>query len=168
MSPRAGYPPEVEARLRSVYDEMMWLAQRTDTTAAAARSWYTHVAAVALRNKVRIFTGLVSKKALRPGAELRLEHYKRIQTRLTSLVSQHLDSRTRVPEEFLLLIQECERVHIVTRLENHEAMKADGDYRRAGIELVSWRSMSPESQSFLWKRVLQGRVANAAKYKPRD
>lgn len=167
MKPSFSITPTVRAKLASVYEEVMWLAERPNTTSSAARAWYTHVAAVALKRQVRRFTGNVSDSAATDEkAILRLEHFKRIQTTLTNLVARHRKTGTRSAEEFIRIVIDCEQVHIVTMAENYAAMKAKGDYSLAKISLRDWRSLPAERQKFLWKKVLNGKVSNAAEFAP--
>lgn len=159
--------PELEARLRSVYEEMMWLARRPDTTASMARAWYTHVAGGRLATKLRRFSGLVSKAAIaEEGVTWRLEHFKRIQTTLTKLVECHRLTGADDATEFIRTIVECEQVHLVSFHENYAAMVAGGDYAAAGINLVEWAEVPPELQRHLWAKILKGRVANAHAFAP--
>ena len=152
---------DIEATLRSVYEEVMWLARRPNTSPASARSWYTHVASVRLRRYLRVFSGKVSRRALEPDAVRRLEHFKRLQTTLTKLVADHVSRGVSDPREFIRVVTECEQVHIVTFQENYDAMKADGDYDRAGISLIDWKDISPVIRRELFTKVLRGRVSNA-------
>ncbi len=159
---------QLHAELVSIYDEMMWLAKRPNVSAGSARSWYTHVMSGTVALRLRYFTGKVSRSAAESETEtLRLEHYKRIQTNLTGLVKRHRGFRQPRPEEFVRMLLEYERVHIVTFQENYAAMRAKGNYRKAGIELLPWRSLSPERQVSLWKKMLRGKVANASNYAPK-
>ena len=152
--------------LECVYGQMMWLAKQPDETPSLARAWYTHVWAGKFAGRVRHFTGKVFRAAAADSdADLRLEHYLRIQTKLTKLVERHLRSKRPAPAGFVRLVLECERVHIVTRDENYAAMRADGDYRAAGIRLVSWGSLPEATRQALWKKMLRRRVANADEYK---
>jgi len=124
----------IHENLASIYEEIMWLAERPNTTPSAARAWYTHIAVNPLRRHIRRFTGKVSLSTVKDkNASLRLEHFKRIQTTLTQLVNRHLQTGTRNNTEFIKTILECEQVHIVTISENYAAMKAKGDYLLAGI-----------------------------------
>jgi hypothetical protein len=165
MKPPVEIPPAVRANLASIYEEVMWLAERPNTTPSAARAWYTHVAVHRLRRDVRRFTGKVSHEAATDeGAILRLEHFMRIQTTLTQLVARHLKTETRSAAEFISIVLEYEQVHIVTLAENYAAMKAKGDYLLAGISLVDWRDLPAERQRVLWRKVLNGRVSNAAEF----
>ena len=166
MSPRTAVPKDIKARLAAVYEEVMWLAHRSNTSPSAARAWYTHIASFTLRRQVRRFSGKVSLEALKQNAVLRLEHFKRLQTTLTKLVAEHLRSGIKDPNEFVCVVIDYERVHIVTHQKNYEARKADGNYRKAGISLVAWKSLDTEMQLFLWKKVLKGKVANARDFEP--
>lgn len=158
---------KVVALLASIYEEVMWLADRPNNTAADARAWYTHIAHLKVRRLARRFTGNVSRSAVTDeAAELRLEHFKRMQTTLTKLVARHLSEGKQNSEEFIETVLDCEQVHIVTKRENYDAMKAKGDYTLAGIELVPWERIPLERQQKLWKSVLRGRVANASDFAP--
>ncbi len=150
-------------KLAEIYEEVMWLARRPGKTPANARAWYTHVAAMRLRRDVRRFTGQVSKEALNKDVVLRLEHFLRIQTTLTQLIRQHLKNGDN-SKEFIEVVLRCEQVNIVTLKENYDAMKAKGDYEQAGIVLVKWDSISQEKRSFLWKKMLFGKVSNANEF----
>jgi hypothetical protein len=57
-------------------------------------------------------------------------------------------------------------VHIVTFSENYAAMRADGNYRKAGIKLLAWRSIPTERRQVLWLKMLRGKVANAKDFSP--
>lgn len=161
-------PQDVDARLRAIYEEVMWLAHRPNTTSSMARAWYTHVAGGRLATKLRLFSGLVSKAAIaEEGVTWRLEHFKRIQTTLTQLVERHVAEGVDDPEEFLRTIVDCEQVHLVTFHENYAAMSAQGDYEVAGIELIDWKEVPPELQRLLWSKCLRGRVANAVAFAPK-
>jgi len=155
----------IESELASIYEEIMWLAVRQNTTPSAARAWYTHVAAVRLSKKIRRFSGRVSRKSIEGGTELRLEHFMRIQTTLTKLIELHINNKRNDAEEFVKTVLECEQVHIVTVEENYDAMKAKGDYDKAHIELIEWKDIEKEKQSLLWKTMLRGKVANASDFK---
>jgi len=157
--------PKIKAALVSIYEEIMWLSTRPNVTAGSARSWYTHVMAESVKKKVRRFTGQVSKAAVEDvGADLRLEHYKRIQTTLTKLVERHRSEGIRKPEEFVTVILDCEQVHIVTLNENYAAMRAKGNYEVAGIQLIPWSKVPQVRRNELWQKMLRGKVANAAEY----
>ena len=153
----------LEAKLTSIYKQVMWLARQPEITPANARGWYTHVVSARLRRDVRRFTGEVSKQALKEGATLRLEHFKRIQTELTKLITRHL-KEVDSAKEFVKMVIDYEQVHIVTLKENYEAMKAKGDYKKAGIELIKWKDIPHKKQNFLWGKMLRGKVSNANEF----
>jgi len=157
----------IEANLASIYEEVMWLANRPNTTPSDARAWYTHIASSSLRKHIRRFSGMVSKRAVSADdVPLRLEHFKRMQTTLTQLVDRHLKTGACDAEEFVRVVLDCEQVHIVTVGENYSAMKAKGDYQSAGIKLIEWTTIPPDRQRFLWNKMLHGKVMNANDYKP--
>ena len=157
--------PKLRVALVSIYEEIMWLASRPNVTAGRARSWYTHVMAESVKRQVRHFTGYVSQQAVQSiGADLRLEHYKRIQTTLTGLVERHRQQGLSNADEFVRTIIECEQVHIVTIQENYDAMRAQGDYTEAGITLIPWGDIQLDRRTELWRKMLRGRVANANAY----
>jgi hypothetical protein len=161
--------PVLRAELIGIYEEVMWLARRPRVTAGNARAWYTHIMSETVKRRLRRFTGKVSRLAAESeSATLRLEHYKRIQTTLTALAERHREVKKPNPDEFIRVLLDCERVHIVTFEENYAAMRADGNYRKAGIELLPWRSLSPQRQAVLWKKMLRGKVANASAYAPKS
>lgn len=155
--------PKLREDLVSIYEEIMWLAQRPNVTGGRARAWYTHIMAESVKKRIRRFTGFVSVNAIEDtSGELRLEHFKRIQTTLTGLVDRHKQSQCTDPEEFVRTVLDFEQVHIVTSAENYAAMKAKGDYALAGIQLVQWDEISPQRRQALWEKMLRGRVANAS------
>ena len=167
MSSQAPLADDLSAELIAIYEEIMWLSRRPNVTASCARAWYTHIMSERIKRRMRQFTGKVSRSAAESDtATLRLEHFKRIQTTLTSLVERHRKSNRPNPDEFVRVLVEYERVHIVTLEENYAAMRAKGNYRNAGIELVAWRSLPPNRQTTLWKKMLRGKVANAEAYAP--
>jgi hypothetical protein len=88
----------------------------------------------------------------------------RIQTKLTSLVEAHLKLKKPNPSDFIRVLLDCEQVHIVTLKENYDAMRAGGDYEKAGIKLVDWHSISLQQRQVLWAKMLRGKVANAGQY----
>ena len=111
---KAKIDPARRTALLAIYEEMMWLANRPNVTASAARSWYTHVGRP-IKLKLRRFTGKVSKSAADDdSAILRLEHFGRIQTTLTQLVERHRKNKKPKADEFVRVLLKCERVHIVT------------------------------------------------------
>jgi hypothetical protein len=159
--------PSIRRRLNQVYAEVMLLAARPQVTPSMARAWYTHVVARRLSRRIRHFSGKVSQKAIaNPQAALRLEHHARIQTKLTQLVTAHLKRKQSNARAFVRLVLDCENVHIVTFRENHAARQNDGDYRKAGIKLVAWRAIPKAKREALWRKMLRGRVANAAEFAP--
>lgn len=156
----------LRAALLSIYDEIMWLSSRPNVTPSKARAWYTHIMAETLKRHIRQFTGKVSRAAVAgEGTGLRLEHYKRIQTTLTDLVTRH-QANGHDPDEFIRTLVDFESVHVVTIEENYAAMRAKGDYAQAGIELVEWEEVPSERRAELWKSMLHGKVANAAQFLP--
>jgi hypothetical protein len=158
----------LRSELATLYEEVMWLAARTNVTPSMARAWYTHVVAGRLSRRIRHFSGKVSREAISDTkATLRLEHHARIQTTLTRLVEAHLKRKRPNPQEFIRVVLECENVHIVTFAENYAAMRNDGNYRRAGIKLVAWRSIPQHRRQTLWAKMLRGKVANASQFAPR-
>jgi hypothetical protein len=160
--------PALREQLATIYKQIMWLSQQPGTSAGNARAWYTHIMAEKVKRRIRRFSGMVSKAAISAeGSTLRLEHYKRIQTTLTTLVERHRKLNSPRPEEFIETVLECERVHIVTVKENHAVMQARGDYRKAGIVLLPWKSIDPARRKQLWSTILRGRVANARSFAPK-
>jgi hypothetical protein len=154
--------------LLTLYEDVMWLASRPKVTPSMARAWYTHVVAGRFTRRIRCFSGKVSQAAASdPSAVLRLEHHLRIQAKLTELVGAHHKLKRPKPEEFIRLVLECENVHIVTFAENYKAMHHGGNYRKAGIKLISWSRIPSERRQVLWKRMLRGRVSNAGEFSPR-
>jgi hypothetical protein len=149
----------VERELSSIYEEVMWLARRQNVRPDIARGWYTHLRSGKLKTKVRRFTGKVSREALKDGAILRLEHFKRMQTALTQLVEKHLENGLDDPTEFVRVLLDSEQVHLVTFKESYAASKAKGDYALAGIDLVDWRDIPAQNRTFLWRKVLSGKVS---------
>ena len=167
MLKKRSIDPQVREELLAAYKQMMWLARQPTVTASMARAWFTHIVVGRLASRIRMFTGKVSAKAAKdPREMLRLEHYKRIQTSITQLVRRHLELKAPRPDEFIELVIQCERVHIVTFHENYAAMKASGNYRKAGITLRNWNTLSRKTRTALWARMLRGRVANAARFQP--
>jgi len=83
--------PKLTVDLTHIYEQVMWLAHQPNVTASMARAWYTHVCAGRVKLRLRSFTGSVSAAAAAdPTQTLRLEHYLRIQTRLTKFVEDHV------------------------------------------------------------------------------
>lgn len=157
--------PDLRAALLSIYEEMMWLSARPNVTPSRARAWYTHVMAESVKLRVRQFTGQVSQAAVAgDGTGLRLEHYRRIQTTLTDLVTRYRQEGAN-PEEFVRTLLGYEAVHIVTIEENYAAMRAKGDYLEAGIVRVPWNEVPSSRREALWNTMLRGKVANADQYR---
>jgi hypothetical protein len=167
MEDSDGLSKNTVEKLRAIYEEMMWLANRPNVSASRARSWYTHVMAEAVKNEIRFFTGMVSSKAVTDKqASLRLEHFKRIQNALTLFVGRHRRLLVPAPDDFVQFIHEFEKVHVVTFQENYEAMKAKGDYSKAKITLIRWDNIPVTRQAEIWKTMLKGKVANAKAFLP--
>jgi hypothetical protein len=161
--------PQLHSAVKSIYEEVMWLARRPNVTPARARSWYTHVMAEAVKRRLRRFTGQVSEAAAKDGeVPLRLEHFKRIQTTLTAFVEQHRNKGVKNSEAFIGILVDCEQVHIVTRDENYAVLRAEGDYEKAGVALLSWEKLSEERRLQLWRRMLHGKVSNADAFRPKS
>ena len=159
--------PQLHTALESIYAEVMWLSRRPNATDGRARAWYTHIMAESVKRKLRRFSGKVSETAAtQSDGPLVLEHFKRIQTTLTELVEKHRTEKLNAPEEFIKTLVEFEHVHIVTRAENYAAMRAKGNYRQAGIVLLSWKQLPETRRTELWKKMLRGKVANADVFKP--
>ena len=162
------FPPTVTDKLIAIYEDLLWLVGRKHVTPAGARVWYTAVWAVSMRTKVRVFSGRVSRAALQDiKGNLCLEHYNRLSAALTSLLKRHITEQINDPADFVLLIEECEKVNITTSAENRVVQARSGDYNAAGIQLVEWRDLSPDQQSILWCKRLRGKVSNAHEYEPR-
>ncbi len=142
----------------------MWLAARPNVTPSRARAWYTHIMAESIKRKIRRFTGYVSASAINDDGPLMLEHFRRIQTALSSLVERHHEGDHSNADEFVDMVLEYEQVHIVTRVENYAAMRAKGNYDKAGIQLVPWAAVPEARQEVLWRQMLRGRVSNAQEY----
>ena len=165
MTFRPSIDPKTRNDLKQIYDQMMWLAKCPNVSPSKARAWYTHIVAESMKRRLRHFTGKVSVAAAAdPSGVLRLEHFMRIQTTLTKLVERHLKLKRPNPSEFIRVVCECELVHIVTFQENYDAMRAGGDYKKAGIKLRSWGSLPKATQQILWDKMLRGKVANAQEY----
>ena len=157
---------DIDRRLTSAYQEIMWLARRPGVTPSMARAWYTHIVAGRLQRSLRSFNGLVSAKAAAASssAALVLEHPGRIQSSLTRLITRHLKLPRPDPNEFVRLVRRLEKVCIVTFRENYDARCHNGNYRAAGIVLRQWSSLAPEQRRKLWSRMLRGRVANCTEF----
>lgn len=130
------------------------------------RTGYTHWLGPELAKEVRMFTGYVSEKAIANNTHigLVLEHFLRIQTELTSLISKHFETGENV-EEFVNEVKRLEQVHIVTKEENTTLRKKvnSGSYEKAGIKLIHWSDIPTESRLFLRKKIM-GKVANSDEF----
>jgi hypothetical protein len=162
------YPAPIIAKLTAIYEDLIWLSRRPHVTQARARAWYSAVWSEALKRNVRLFSGRVSRAALEDiNGTLCLEHYKRLSASLTDLLKKHSsNNHPYSPEEFIKLIEDCERVNITTAKENRNVQTKNGNYADAGIELVEWVSIPREDQILLWKCWLKNKVSNAAEYAP--
>lgn len=162
------YNDQVQEKLTAIYEDLMWLTARPHLSPARARAWYSAVMRVTIKRQVCLFTGYVSRAALAaPSDELVLEHYNRLAHSLTALLSAHKRARTHNPSEFIALVECCEKVNITTKWENQIAQKTQGDYGKAGIELMEWNNIDDEKRRLLYKTKLYGEVANHANYAPR-
>ncbi|NTU52700.1 MAG: hypothetical protein HGA97_03165 [Chlorobiaceae bacterium] len=130
------------------------------------RTGYTHWLGTELSKEVCVFSGLVSESSIKNGTDtgLVLEHYLRIQKELTSLIQKHIKSGEN-KDEFIAEIRRFEQVHIVTKAENTTLRMKDiaGDYEKVGICLVHWSDI-PSDSSWLLRKKLLGKVANASKF----
>lgn len=161
------FPPAVEARLISTYEELMWLANRPNVTPRQARAWYSQVLAIPMAPKVRRFTGMVSCQAIENiHGRLCLEHYNRLSYSLSQLIEDHLEKQINDPTQFLKLIEQGEQVNITTDDENHQVQKTRGDYEAAKIKLVEWNTLSVQQRELLWRTKLKGKVSNATNFAP--
>ena len=157
-------PLSLNDTLTKCYDVMMYAAKSGVFNPTAVRGIYTHVIGPSLKRRICMFTGKVSRAALANlEGELVLEHYHRIQHELTKLVGRHMVEGENC-QEFIDSIYLMEKVHIVTKRENYDAMKAKGCYTAANIELLDWSELSPEVKGFLRKRMLSSRVANISDF----
>jgi hypothetical protein len=148
MTAQASLAHDLHTELVAIYEEVMWLSRRPNVTASCARAWYTHIMSERVKRRIRRFTGKVSRSAAEnDAATLCLEHFRRIQTTLTSLIERHRESKTSNSEEFVRVLVECERVHIVTVEENYAAMCAEGSYSKAGNRAGSLARTVPEAAS---------------------
>jgi hypothetical protein len=55
----------------------------------------------------------------------------------------------------------------VTIEENYSAMRAKGDYTKAGIVPVEWDHIPADRRTVLWTTMLRGKVANADRFRER-
>ena len=163
------YPDPVKEKLRYIYEDLIWLANRPHITPRQARAWYSQVLATTMVRQVRVFTGYVSLAAIDDvHQKLVLEHYNRLSFELSLLIEHHINNQINAPEEFIKLIDKCERVHITTDEENHKAKKEQGNYEAAGIQLHYWNSIETDKRRILWERKLKGKVSNSSNYSPNN
>ncbi len=172
MAADVGNALHVDSRVRddlqSIYADVMWVAKRSGVTPSDARAWYTHKRSARFRLIVRRVSGNVSERAAREKeGPLGLQPYKRMPTTLAKLVERHLATKKRNPDEFVDVVLTLERVHVVTIAENYSATRAKGNYRKAGIKLVAWRSLSENRRTVLWRNLLRGKIANAGLFSRR-
>lgn len=153
----------IDEKLRLCYEVIMMTARKGLLNPRGVRTGYTHWLGPELAKEVRVFTGYVSENAIQNETHigLVLEHYLRIQTELTSLITRHFEFGENV-EEFVNEVKRLEQVHIVTKEENTILRKKvnSGSYEKAGIKLIHWRDIPSQSRLFLRKKIM-GKVANA-------
>lgn len=152
----------IDEKLKLCYEIIMTSARTGLLNPRGVRTGYTHWLGPELAKEVRIFTGYVSENAIINGTHigLVLEHFLRIQTELTSLISKHFEYGEDA-EEFVAEVKRLEQVHIVTKEENTNLRKKvnSGSYEKAGIKLVHWPDIPEESRLFL-RRKIMSKVAN--------
>ncbi|KXU96163.1 hypothetical protein CR51_23580 [Caballeronia megalochromosomata] len=154
----------VDEQLAIVYGVMMHAAGTGLFNATKARAIYSHVMASQLKMQLRTFTGKVSRAAAAdPEGKLILEHFHRIQHKLTLLVADHIKNGSNVGA-FIEAVRRMEQVHIVTFEENYAAHRAKGCYDTAGIELVDWLDLPENVRQTLYRRKLHGAVSNAKQF----
>lgn len=153
--------------LTEVYHQIMWLARQDNVSVANARAWYTAVMSNRVKTRIRLFSGCVSEEAVEAeGSQCHLEHYKRLSMNLTELIRQHHDQRRNAADEFVRLLIDNERVHIVTGRENGAIKNCGGNYKQAGVVLRQWPKIDAKAQRILWQTRLRRQVANADEYAP--
>ena len=81
------------------------------------------------------------------------------------MVAEHKHRNADDPKDFIRILVEWERVHIVTLRENYDVAKVQGDYAIAGITLVEWIEVPVGVRVVLWQKMLRSRVANAATFR---
>lgn len=161
-----GKPGEqmINEQLATAYGVMMHAAGTGLFNATDARAIYTHVIGTKLKMHLRTFTGKVSRAAAAdPEAKLILEHFHRLQHRLTVLVADHMKNGPDAAA-FIEAVRQMEQVHIVTFDENYAAHRAKGCYDTAGIELLDWQDLPEEVRRTLYRRKLRGAVSNAKQF----
>ena len=160
------YPQKIVDRLQSHYEEFIWLAKRPFVTPGQARGWYSQIMGHTLASKIRLFSGMASKKAIEnPSENLVLEHYSRLSFELSCLIKRHIKENIEDSNEFIELIERCERVHITTNAENQQVQATKGCYRTAGIDLVEWSRIEPMIREKLYPK-LKNKVCNANDFHP--
>jgi len=154
----------IDEQLATVYAVMMHAAGTGLFNATKARAIYSHVMASKLKMHLRTFTGKVSRAAAAdPDAKLVLEHFHRLQHKLTLLVADHIKNGPDAAA-FIKAVRNMEQVHIVTFEENYAAHRAKGCYDTAGIELLDWLDLPEDVRRTLYRRKLHGAVSNAKRF----
>ncbi|WP_144063457.1 hypothetical protein [Caballeronia insecticola] len=154
----------VDEQLAIVYRVMMYAAGTGLFNATKTRAIYSHVMASKLKMQLRTFTGKVSRAAAAdPEAKLILEHFHRLQHKLTLLVAEHMKNGPDVAA-FIEAVRRMEQVHIVTFEENYAAHRAKGCYVTAGIDLLDWLDLPEDVRRTLYWRKLHGAVSNAKQF----
>jgi hypothetical protein len=164
--PKNAKPDEqtINEQLATCYEVMMYAAGTALFNATDARTIYSHVIGPKLKMHLRTFTGKVSRAAAAdPEAELRLEHFHRLQYRLTELVADHMKNGPDA-DAFIKAVRHMEQVHIVTFDENYAARRSKGCYDAAGIELLDWQDLPEDVRRTLYRRKLRGAVWNAKQF----
>jgi hypothetical protein len=162
------FPPEVEQKLRAIYEEMTWLGQRDGygVSAAMARGWAV-TKCDKIRSELRLFTGYVSKQSLLPGQDLVHEHHRRIHKSITALVEGHLRDNLNHPGQFIAKIADLESVNITTRAENERIRHAGGDYPTAGVTLMDWNVIDDAARQMeIWTKKIKRKVSNWQFFEP--
>jgi len=154
----------INEQLATAYGVMMHAAGTGLFSATDARAIYSHVIGTKLKMHLRTFTGKVSRAAAAdPEAKLILEHFHRLQHKLTVLVADHMKNGPDAAA-FIEAVRRMEQVHIVTFEENYAAHRAKGCYDTAGIELLDWLDLPVDVRRTLYKRKLHGAVSNAKQF----
>jgi hypothetical protein len=160
----------IDDKLAVCYEILKVAMKSGFLNARGVRGGYTHWIGPEISRDIRIFTGDVSQAAIQLVIEhkshvgLVLEHHKRMQTQMTSLIKKHMKEGEDLAE-FIHVVKELESVNIVTRQENDQLRKKtnDGIYGSAGINLINWKDIPKESKVFL-RRKLRGKVVNADQF----
>ncbi|TCK32785.1 hypothetical protein B0G84_8667 [Paraburkholderia sp. BL8N3] len=154
----------IDEQLTTVYAVIMHAAGTGLFNATKARAIYSHVMASKLKMHLRTFTGKVSRAAAAdPEAKLVLEHFHRLQHKLTLLVADHIKNGPDAAA-FIEAVRHMEQVHIVTFEENYAAHRAKGCYDTASIELLDWLDLPEDVRRTLYRRKLHGAVSNAKQF----